>query len=460
MSILALGAGKELLRNFTWLGIILGLLGIYTLYRIKVLYFTFTFIIIFCNLFLALVYGHGQRFEQEFSSYLLPTYAIFSLYIASGIYGIFEFVENYLIKKHRNSLSFVNPILYLLFSALPIYLLFINYPIIADIKKDTPRKFGQEILEEIPKDSIVVVRNVFTDFITLYLQQVEGYRKDILFISINRDMDIPTEWKEWMKLQSKGKPIYLEYDIIAMDNLENYFFPSLYFGRLYEHTTYSIQFQDLPSQDSKWDKMINNLQIKKVSYRPIIIDSFHPFALSRHNLSILYAKRGLWQKAFAESYAASEYEPNYPEPYLSRGIWNLNLKQPEKAKANLETCVRLNPINHDAWLNLGTACAQLSEYEKAISCFNHSLKINPLSYQSYANLGLAYLQLKEYTKAESNFRDAIELNPKNPFLWFKLAQTLDTQGKTAESRQTWQKVLELDPKNTQAKEALKNLDTY
>ncbi len=454
MEILAVAAGREFLNNFTWPGIILGVIGCIYLSRKRFLYFAFSASIILANILLGLVYGHSQRMEQEFSNYFLPGYALFSIWIGIGIYWIFCKVVEIMQKQKSPFLPSIYIVLCLVFVNFPYHLFKQNYQDIAVLKYDLPRQFGHQILQDIPFGSTIYVQNVFTDFITLYLQQVEGVRPDIKIICVNREKHIPRNANDWKQVLETGKPVYAEYDVILSDNLQDYFLPAVYFGRLTSHPVTDRELHDLADQSVYWNILTKSLDIPITQNQPIIIDPHQPFALAKHNLSMLYARRNIWDQAFNESYSSSQYEPNYSEPYLTRGIWYLFQNHIPDAKKELERYVYLNPLSQSGWLNLGTAYAKTGDMDKAIEYFSQAIRINPKSVEGYTNLGLAYVNQQNYSKAESAFRNALQWNSHNPNSWVNLARILSLLGKEQESLTAWQKVLQLDPANTEAKEKL------
>ena len=54
---------------------------------------------------------------------------------------------------------------------------------------------------------------------------------------------------------------------------------------------------------------------------------------------------------------------------------------------------------------------ELKEYQKAIADYNQTLSLNPDDTFAYNNRGNVYAQLKDYQKAIADYNKALSLNP-------------------------------------------------
>lgn len=65
------------------------------------------------------------------------------------------------------------------------------------------------------------------------------------------------------------------------------------------------------------------------------------------------------------------------------------------------------------FVEIGLNCYNLQEYEKAIAEYEQALEINPSNASIYQNRGNAYRELQNKTKAIADYSEALKLNPMN-----------------------------------------------
>jgi len=394
-----------LIRDYSLMGILLGLAGIIWLAWKNRIFAAFTGLIALGNLFLAVAYGHPERMEPEYSSFLLPLYLVWGLWMVAGIYWILGSISHIGNKGPvSNRLLWLRRVLHSLAVLLLIGIILQsgirNGKVINGMKTDSPRKFGKALLAQLPPHSIVLVRSVYTDFILLYLQQVEGERKDITLLSSNRKQGFPENPEAWRQALPEGANVYCEYELISSLKWENNFLPAGYWGKIEKNPPTDEQLAAATNDEAAWEHMMMSVQAPAEPLSPIIIRAWHALALARSNRSVLLARKGLWQQAFRDSETASLLEPDYSEPYLLRGIWYLQGNNIPAAQKELENNTRLNPLSFDGWSNLGVAYAQQQQWQKAESAFLKAAALRPSSLQAGMNLGRFYQATGQSEKAQ------------------------------------------------------------
>jgi protein O-mannosyl-transferase len=95
--------------------------------------------------------------------------------------------------------------------------------------------------------------------------------------------------------------------------------------------------------------------------------------------------------------------------YNNRGLSLDEMEQPDKAIADFEQAIVLDPRNYFAYNNLGVIYGKEGHYHRSLEYFLKAIAVNPEQADSYFNLGLSYFNLNNYDGAIENFTKAIEL---------------------------------------------------
>jgi Tfp pilus assembly protein PilF len=123
-------------------------------------------------------------------------------------------------------------------------------------------------------------------------------------------------------------------------------------------------------------------------------------------------------KAIADYDRAIVLEPNNDHAYNNRGIVFVKMGQVEKAIADYDRGIALNPLNYEAYFNLGVLYGRVGLSEKAIGYFNQSITLNPDHAESYKNRGLSYFYAGQYDSALKDFNKSIELDQNSATAYF------------------------------------------
>jgi Tfp pilus assembly protein PilF len=98
-------------------------------------------------------------------------------------------------------------------------------------------------------------------------------------------------------------------------------------------------------------------------------------------------------------------------------------------------------------VNRGLAYLKLGEHEKAVADFNEAIRLDPLQAEHYFKRGLAYKELRDLEKASSSFASAIQFNDKHAAAYHHMASTLQSLGRTELANEYRQKAGALAPKD-------------
>jgi len=156
-----------LLEQYTWIGVLLGIYGLFTLRSQRILFTTLWMGMAF--LFYAVFYG-----SQDSQVNLLPVWLAFAIWIAYGLNDLFELLHDRL--KVQWSLAG-------LFFALLMIRIPFTFPYV-DVSGDAQaRNFIDQALREIPNNSLVFVEGDSQIFSLWYAQYALHQRLDIAIIA-------------------------------------------------------------------------------------------------------------------------------------------------------------------------------------------------------------------------------------------------------------------------------------
>ena len=122
-----------------------------------------------------------------------------------------------------------------------------------------------------------------------------------------------------------------------------------------------------------------------------------------------YYLQGDYERAIKYFTQDIEREPQQPSHYLARAACYLNILQKERALADVERALKLNPDNSIALQLRGEMYAMDKNYEKALEIFDRAQEINPNWAVTYFDRGSVYLDRREFQPALDEFNKAIFL---------------------------------------------------
>ncbi len=97
---------------------------------------------------------------------------------------------------------------------------------------------------------------------------------------------------------------------------------------------------------------------------------------------------------------------------LLDGVSNLNLNKPEKALADFDRAIAIDPQRADGYLGRANALNTLGRHAEALPDYDRAILLNPKLANAYVNRAIAYSQLEEYEKAIADYEKGLELDPK------------------------------------------------
>lgn len=130
--------------------------------------------------------------------------------------------------------------------------------------------------------------------------------------------------------------------------------------------------------------------------------------------------------------------------YFNKGSQHLFADEYEKARADLERAIQLNPKNIDAYNNLAPTCQNLGDDECAFRSYKKVLELDPSNWVTYSQLGGYFDYRDQNDEAAKYYRKAIEVGGDNAVeAYNNLARIQVLQGKYQEAIQLSTKAIDI-----------------
>jgi Zn-dependent protease/Flp pilus assembly protein TadD len=123
-----------------------------------------------------------------------------------------------------------------------------------------------------------------------------------------------------------------------------------------------------------------------------------------------YLKRSDFDPAIREFTAAIQHAPGRPGPYVSRALAYMNLFELERARADVERALALDPKHFLAWTLRGELLGLQSQPEAALDSFNQAIEIRPNWNVAYLDRGSLYQDQGRLAEGLAEMDHSIELS--------------------------------------------------
>jgi tetratricopeptide (TPR) repeat protein len=102
------------------------------------------------------------------------------------------------------------------------------------------------------------------------------------------------------------------------------------------------------------------------------------------------------------------------DPLFQTGMLLIAEDKPDDAIEKLTQVIGLKPEFAEAWNRRGNAYAARGEEDRALADYEHAIALNPYQFGTLESCGEIWMTRSNYRKAAEYFRRALDLNPNLP----------------------------------------------
>ena len=141
-------------------------------------------------------------------------------------------------------------------------------------------------------------------------------------------------------------------------------------------------------------------------------ETAHNRAVAYSNRGAAYNDKGDYDRAIADFNEAIRLDPTYTNAYNNRGKAYNRKGDYDRAIADFNEAIRLDPTYTYAYNGRGNAHDEKGDHDRAIADFNEAIRLNPTYVYAYYNRGAAYFRKGDYDRAIVDLNEVIRLDPK------------------------------------------------
>lgn len=154
-----------------------------------------------------------------------------------------------------------------------------------------------------------------------------------------------------------------------------------------------------------------------------------------------------YDKAFADLDKALSIDSNFRFINFTKGLIYYEMKDFEKSAANFKKVADALPKYYQAHYNVATTLIASKQFKESIPYLEHVIETKKDYWAAYEQLGSVYFTLKDYSKAISYYNQLASAQPNNPNCYFNRANCLFQQKRFKEAAEDYDRCIKINPKN-------------
>lgn len=151
--------------------------------------------------------------------------------------------------------------------------------------------------------------------------------------------------------------------------------------------------------------------------------SGEPLARLHFNRGTKWAAKSDFNRAIADYDAAIKLQPRFVDAYYNRGNAWANQGDPDRAIADYGAAIKLDPKEAAAYGGRAVEWAVKGDYARAIGDYDAAIKLDPKSSTTFLGRGRARFYSGDFQRSASDIEQAMKLEPNHyTALWLYLAR--------------------------------------
>ena len=159
---------------------------------------------------------------------------------------------------------------------------------------------------------------------------------------------------------------------------------------------------------------------------------------------------GDYNRAIADFNEAIRLDPKSSLAFRNLGDTYTNIGDHDRAIADYNEAIRLDPNDALALSARGVAYANKGDYDRAIADFNRAIRLDPQSAHAFRNRGVVYATKGDNDRAIADFNRAIRLDPKSGLALRARGVAYANKGDNDQAIADFNEAIRLDPKSSLA----------
>jgi tetratricopeptide (TPR) repeat protein len=135
---------------------------------------------------------------------------------------------------------------------------------------------------------------------------------------------------------------------------------------------------------------------------------------------------------------------------VSQGNTDSSAGNYDRAIANFNEAIRLDPKSSLAFINRGDTYTNKGDHDRAIADYNEAIRLDPKSVLAFSARGVAYAKKGDYDRAIADFSRAIRLDSKSAHAFRNRGVVYATKGDNDRAIADFDRAIRLDPKSALA----------
>jgi tetratricopeptide (TPR) repeat protein len=164
-----------------------------------------------------------------------------------------------------------------------------------------------------------------------------------------------------------------------------------------------------------------------------------------HNRGVAYDSNGEHDRAIADYDEAIRLDPKNADTYVNRGLAYDRKGEHDRAIADYDEAIRLNPKEAPTYYNRGLAYYRKGEHDRAIADYGEAIRLDPKDADTYVNRGVAYVSKGELDGAITDFGEAIRLDAKKAKAYYNRGVAYVSKGELDRAITNFGEAIRLDP---------------